>query len=155
MTGMQLTLQKFAIQFKKCQNCHFKKNCQKWSFFQKNCQWQFFWKETTIFGNFVTVKQQFSGGLAVKYRSQFRKYLKRVLSYFRSNPTYLFRKTKQKTHNSFNISHSKDEKNSIESSVIEINKQTHVKNKHIIFENVSYNVLVIMSQSQPSVPFSL
>ena len=53
---------------KKCQKLEgFFLNCQKLSFFQKNYHWQFFFKTMEIFGNFWTVKWQFSGGLVMNH----------------------------------------------------------------------------------------
>ena len=38
------------------------------NFFEKNENfWQFFWKKCQVFGNFLTVKWQFSGGLGEGY----------------------------------------------------------------------------------------
>jgi len=60
-----LTLRKIAIWLSKsCQGLDhfFQKNCQ-WQLFWKNENfWQFFWKGCQVFGNFLTVEWQCSGG---------------------------------------------------------------------------------------------
>ena len=47
------------------ENCHLnvKKLPKTGHFFQKNCHWQFLLKKFQVFGNFLKVKWQFSGGL--------------------------------------------------------------------------------------------